>query len=229
MKSHTSAILVFAQSASRDAAAKKLPGGAPIFDQLTRQTLEKAKRTGLPLFHYDEAKQEGTTFQQRLSNAIRSLFDSGVESLVVIGNDSPDLTSRSLREAATAAQNKRAVLGPANDGGVYLIGIHKDHFDYGEFLHLPWRQESLFQEMASWIASRSRQEVLVFDSKMDLDTTGDFLNWSANPGPFHRRLAHLIIGFLCKKPIVFFQRPSLFAADYYPFTRFNKGSPVLSC
>ena len=116
MKPSSKAILVFAQSASRDALDKKLPGGECIFDHLTRQTIHKAKRTGLPVFHFDEEMQEGTSFGERLSGAMKSLFDKGFESLVVIGNDSPDLSTSVLRKAVSAFDRKKAVLGPSDDG-----------------------------------------------------------------------------------------------------------------
>ncbi|MDX1333133.1 MAG: DUF2064 domain-containing protein, partial [Robiginitalea sp.] len=140
MNPSSKAILVFAQSASLDAAEKRLPGSERIFEHLTRQAIEKAKRTGFPVFHFNERMQEGTSFEERLTNAMKTLFDQGFEHLVVIGNDSPDLTTETLRDAVASLDQKKAVFGPSDDGGVYLIGLHRDHFEYNEFRDLPWRR-----------------------------------------------------------------------------------------
>jgi len=225
---NSKAILVFAQSDSRDAADKKLPGGECIFKHLTGQTIQKAKRTGFPVFHFDEGMQEGTSFEERLSNAMKTLFDRGFENLVVIGNDSPDLTTANLKEAVSSLEHKQAVLGPADDGGVYLIGLHRDQFEYTEFRDLPWRREHLFQRMILWIHSRGFHNVKVLNYKMDLDTKKDFRNWSGNARNVCGKLIRLIAGLLQASPGPCFHRRFNASLDFYPFTRFNKGSPVLS-
>lgn len=229
LKPASKAILVFAQSASRDALYKKLKGGECIFDHLTRQTIQKARRTGFPVFHFDEGLQEGTSFGERLSGAMKLLFDKGFESLVVIGNDSPDLSPSVLREAFFALDHNGAVLGPSDDGGVYLIGLHRDHFEYDEFLDLPWRQKCLFKQMIFWIQSKGLEKVSVLKCKMDLDTTGDFRNWYGKTGFIRGKLNRLIAGLLHMDPGAGFQKSLRFPLDFYPFVRFNKGSPALSC
>jgi glycosyltransferase A (GT-A) superfamily protein (DUF2064 family) len=227
LKPASKAILVFAQSASRDARDKNLPGGQSIFDHLTRQTIQKALRTGFPVFHFDEQRQKGDSFGERLSRAMKSLFDKGIESLVVIGNDSPDLSTSVLRKTVSTLHPGTAVLGPSDDGGVYLIGLHRDQFEYREFLDLPWREPGLFQSMISWIRSGGSQHLVVLNYKMDLDSPKDFVNWSRTTGPIHQRVIRLIEGLFQAKTQVFSSGNLRFSQDYYPFIRYNKGSPVL--
>jgi len=221
------AILVFAQSASRDAADKRLPGSERIFEHLTRLAIEKAKRTGFPVFHFNEEMQEGTSFEERLTNAMQTLFDRGFEHLVVIGNDSPDLTTATLRDAVASLDHKKAVFGPSDDGGVYLIGLHRDHFEYNEFRDLPWRREHLFQRMIFWIHSRGIENILVLNCKMDLDTKIDFRNWSAGSKSTSGKLIRLIAALLQASPNDYFYKSLNFSQARYPFIRFNKGSPAL--
>ena len=228
MNPSSKAILIFAQSASRDATDKKLPGGECIFEHLTRQTIQKARRTGFPVFHFDEGMQEGNSFEERLSNAMKTLFDRGFENLVVIGNDSPDLTTATLKEAVFSLEHKKAVLGPADDGGVYLIGLHRDHFEYGEFRSLPWRQEHLYRRMILWINSKGVDNITVLHYKMDLDTKKDIRNWSKNAGNACGKLIRLIAGLLQSNPKPCSQKRLNFLQSFYPFIRFNKGSPALS-
>lgn len=179
------------------------------------------------MFHFDEGMQDGNSFGERLSRAMQSLFDRGFENLVVIGNDSPDLTTAMLREAVASLGDKEAVLGPADDGGVYLIGLHKDQFEYGEFLELPWRQGHLFHQMVSWIQSRGFQKVRVLNRKMDLDSTKDFRNWSGKSTPADGRIRRLIAGLFHPGPVACSSDTSFFSGDFYPSIRFNKGSPSL--
>jgi hypothetical protein len=199
-----------------------------IFEHLTKRTIQKAKRTGFPVFHFDEGMQEGISFEARLSNAMKTLFDQGYENLVVIGNDSPDLTTATLREAVSSLEQRKPVLGPSDDGGVYLIGLHRDHFDYDAFLRLPWRQEHLFRRMVLWIQSKGIPHVRVLNCKMDLDTTTDFRNWSESKKTTSGKLIRLIAGLLHVRPKASFHKRLSFSPGFYPFIRFNKGSPVLA-
>lgn len=228
MNLSSKAILVFAQSASRDAADKRLPGSERVFEHLTRQALVKAKRTGVPVFHFNEGMQEGTSFEERLSNAMKTLFDRGYEHLVVIGNDSPDLTTGTLREALASLDHQKAVFGPSDDGGVYLIGLHRDHFEYTEFRDLPWRHEHLFRHMIFWIHSRGIEDVMVLNCKMDLDTKIDFRNWSGSAKNTSGKFTRLIAGLLQGGPKDYFYKSPNVSQATYPFIRFNKGSPALS-
>lgn len=228
LKPASKAILVFAQSASRDAAAKKLPGSESVFEHLTRQTLLKARRTRLPVFHFDEGMQIGDSFGERLSRAVNSLFERGFENLVVIGNDSPDLTSALLCKAFCSLERGKPVLGPSADGGVYLIGLHKQHFEYEGFLNLPWRKEHLFTQMISWIQSRGVGQVTVLNCKMDLDNSRDFRNWHADSGHADRKLHGLISGLFSIGSAPGWTQAFGIPKDFYPSIHFNKGSPALS-
>jgi rSAM/selenodomain-associated transferase 1 len=69
--------------------------------------------------------QRGETFGERLWNAALDLFAVGYQSLCLVASDSPTLPTRALvaavRELTRAGE--RVVLGAADDGGYYLIGI----------------------------------------------------------------------------------------------------------
>ncbi len=226
MSRERTAILIFARTASRDAAEKAMPGSLQIFEHLTGQALLKARRSGFPCFHFGDRLQRGNSFQERLGSAMQSLFDKGFENLVVIGNDSPDLSVSTLQKAAKALSGKRAVLGPDADGGTYLIGMHRSQFDYHAFLEFPWRQAQLFDAMCRWLEKRCKADLLILDCQMDMDSLEDLRNWSSRPAPHLKRLFRLIAGLFGDSP-----RPSA-AGDAPPsegaylFFRFNKGSPL---
>jgi rSAM/selenodomain-associated transferase 1 len=69
--------------------------------------------------------QRGEGFGERLWNAARDLFAIGFDSLCLIDSDSPTLPARSLVAAVEelSKPGERVVVGAADDGGYYLIGI----------------------------------------------------------------------------------------------------------
>jgi glycosyltransferase A (GT-A) superfamily protein (DUF2064 family) len=220
------AILVFAQSARVDAAQKGLRGSEALFDQLTRQTLQKARQTGLPCFHVGEGEQWGETFALRLYHAMDSVFRKGFDRLVVIGNDSPDLSSDALLTAAACIGPDKAVLGPTGDGGVYLIGIHRNALSPEAFLELPWQRENLFSSMVSWLSEAGNQPPVILAPRMDLDTLNDLRNWVGNspiPGSLLKQLAKglsKLIGGI-------FAPHTQACSPGYALLPCNKGSPLL--
>ena len=73
--------------------------------------------------------QRGESFGERLFHASEDLIALGYDSLCLIDSDSPTLPAEFLRAAvkALARPGDRVVLGPAKDGGYYLIGLKQAH------------------------------------------------------------------------------------------------------
>lgn len=73
--------------------------------------------------------QRGGDLGERLFHATEDLLASGFESVCLVNSDSPTLPSAFLQQAALAlqAEGDRVVLGPAADGGYYLIGVKRAH------------------------------------------------------------------------------------------------------
>jgi rSAM/selenodomain-associated transferase 1 len=73
--------------------------------------------------------QRGAGFGTRLANAARDLFAVGFDSLCLINSDSPTLPTVALVAAVDelARAGERVVLGTADDGGYYLIGMKSMH------------------------------------------------------------------------------------------------------
>jgi len=55
-------------------------------------------------------------------------FPETFEEALLIGSDIPGLTTEVIEEAFTSLLTKDAVIGPADDGGYYLIGFRKKTF-----------------------------------------------------------------------------------------------------
>ena len=69
--------------------------------------------------------QGGSDLGARLARMFAALWNEGYERVVVIGSDSPTLTRRRVLDALAALRWADAVLGPARDGGYYLIGLRR--------------------------------------------------------------------------------------------------------
>jgi glycosyltransferase A (GT-A) superfamily protein (DUF2064 family) len=106
---------------------------------VTTGDLESAREAALrqvPAPRLVVLPQTGSTFRERFETAVRQAFDDGYEHVVVVGSDTPELNTGILQQAyfqldarfwkaarAGAAPLPRAVLGPALDGGYYLLGL----------------------------------------------------------------------------------------------------------
>jgi uncharacterized protein len=73
--------------------------------------------------------QRGESLGDRLLNATTDLLSTGYDSICLINSDSPTLPPAILLSAieALAPEGDRLVLGPAEDGGYYLIGLKNPH------------------------------------------------------------------------------------------------------
>lgn len=93
--------------------------------------------------NYDKHLQTGNDLGQRMLNAFRERFDAGANRAVVIGSDCLTITPDHIRRAFDALDEADIVIGPATDGGYYLLGMKEPH-DF-LFTDMPWSQPELRQ------------------------------------------------------------------------------------
>ena len=74
----------------------------------------------------DYVIQEEGDLGARMRQAFQKGFRQGWKQVVLIGSDLPDLTPAILRESFERLTDHDLVLGPARDGGYYLIGLKAD-------------------------------------------------------------------------------------------------------
>src|SRR5688572_18740978 len=85
---------------------------------------------------FHAAVQRGETLGDRMAEAFARGFECNARSVVIFGSDSPTLPAGSVQEAFAALDDCDIVLGPAEDGGYYLIGFR--HFAPGLFADVEW-------------------------------------------------------------------------------------------
>jgi uncharacterized protein len=87
--------------------------------------------------------QAGDDLGHVLLGATRALLDAGHDGVLLVNGDSPTLPPRLLVQAMEALREPgdRMVLGPASDGGYYLIGLKHPHQDV--FTRIAWGTETV--------------------------------------------------------------------------------------
>lgn len=90
---------------------------------------------------------------ERMAAAFDHGFDSGARRVLIIGSDSPTLPEEELHAAARIATDT-VVLGPAADGGYYLVGLHEKAWPRARpmFRNIPWSTEHVFTTTVERIA-----------------------------------------------------------------------------
>jgi len=88
--------------------------------------------------------QAGDDFGEVLFGATRDLLLTGHDCVLLVNGDSPTLPSHFLVQAIETLRNSgdRMVLGPASDGGYYLIGLKRPHRRL--FAQIEWGTETVF-------------------------------------------------------------------------------------
>ncbi len=69
--------------------------------------------------------QQGRSLKMKITNAFRIEIENNDQPVIIIGSDSPTLPPQYLEEALIKLRSTDLVVGPALDGGFYLIGINK--------------------------------------------------------------------------------------------------------
>jgi rSAM/selenodomain-associated transferase 1 len=77
--------------------------------------------------NYQKHQQVGEDLGIRMLNAFKDSFGAGYKKVVIIGSDLYDLTSENIEKAFTELDDNDVVLGPAKDGGYYLLGMNSLH------------------------------------------------------------------------------------------------------
>lgn len=120
--------------------------------------------------------QEGHDLGERMANAFARSFELGMDKVVLIGTDCPTLQSHHLHEAFEALTHSDLVVGPATDGGYYLIGM-KRRADY-LFEGISWSTaEVLSQTLA--VAKAHGLLPTLLEELSDIDTQEDWERYSS--------------------------------------------------
>lgn len=113
---------------------------------------------------YGKQLQQGADLGERMANAFLKGFERQFEKIIVIGSDMHDLSQKNLEEAFTALEKNDFVVGPAEDGGYYLLGMKK--FKSQLFENKDWGTATVLKDT---LGDLTDEHIAVLDEKNDVD------------------------------------------------------------
>ncbi len=158
-------------------------GAALVYRRLLERTVTAARQSGLA-FELRVTGAAPALFRQWLGDDIEAVEQGGGdlgERLtraaapgMVIGSDAPGLTPALLRSAAGALENAPAVIGPARDGGYYLLGFNAPvPFAFSD---MEWSTPAVFEETMRRLESHGITPAIL-PTLADIDTIDDLAEW----------------------------------------------------
>lgn len=121
--------------------------------------------------HHFKHLQRGRDLGDRMQHAFVKMFDRGYENVVVIGSDCLELRSKHITGAFDILKRFDAVIGPARDGGYYLLGLNRPVSSV--FKNKSWSTGSVFDET---IRSLQKEGIIWQELPVlrDVDTAQDW-------------------------------------------------------
>jgi len=116
--------------------------------------------------------QEGNDLGEKMLNAFKKVFELGCKNVCVIGSDCYELETEILHEAFDQLHSKDIVIGPAIDGGYYLLGMKKLYPDV--FKNKEWGTSSVLDDTLDAIA-KTGVSCSQLRELNDIDTIEDLL------------------------------------------------------
>ncbi len=112
----------------------------------------------------------------RLQRAFADSFAAGADQVVAMGIDCPQLTAQQLEQAMQALADHDLVLGPATDGGYYLLGLRRPCPEV--FQEIAWSTDKVLQQTLA-IAQGQNLRVATLAPLSDIDYPEDLPTWYA--------------------------------------------------
>jgi hypothetical protein len=129
-----------------------------------------------PNFDFDYRVQLGSNLGERMKNAFATVFNEGYDQAAIIGTDCAEVTADHLRQAFSRLKQFDTVIGPALDGGYYLLGMNSLIPEL--FSDISWSSDQVLQETILKLKLLNRS-VTLLESLSDVDQIEDWekLNW----------------------------------------------------
>ena len=147
-----------------------------------------------------EYRPQGTgDLGQRMKRSFEDAFRTGASEAVIIGTDIPKLTHGIIQKAFDALKQKNMALGPAKDGGYYLIGLRKNSLSQAIpdlFSGINWGAGDVLEKTIK-IADNAGLSFSLLDVLEDIDHPEDLMIWERlqhkNPTAFNPNRISIII------------------------------------
>jgi rSAM/selenodomain-associated transferase 1 len=120
--------------------------------------------------------QMGEDLGKRMQGAFENGFKNKIEKIIIIGTDCPDLSPHLIEETFWALNSQDVVLGPARDGGYYLIGLSQSFPML--FNDIDWGSDRVLAQTKKII---EQEQLSVYDLPVltDVDRPDDLYIWQS--------------------------------------------------
>ncbi len=125
---------------------------------------------GVNIHDFKSTSQKGNDLGSRMGNAFEHEFSLGAERVVMIGTDCAEITLGHIERAFGMLKLHDIVIGPAEDGGYYLIAMNEMHLEVLE--GVPWSTEHVL-EITKELAEESHLSVGYLEKLSDVDHESD--------------------------------------------------------
>jgi len=125
-------------------------------------------------FYY--RKQDGDTLGEKLHNAFADAFSGGKGKVVIIGTDCPGLAEAHIKKAFHLLERADLILGPALDGGYYLVGLRRACENLFQGIH--WGSEKVCRQTLE-TARQMNLKTELLEKLADVDRPADLSAWAA--------------------------------------------------
>jgi rSAM/selenodomain-associated transferase 1 len=125
---------------------------------------------------YQKKLQSGKDLGERMKIAFKSSFTAGYDKVIIIGTDCFELNEEFISIAFEKMNDDDVVLGPAIDGGYYLLGMKK--FYSSLFENIEWSSEKVLKQTLT-TAMRLNLSVFLLPQLSDIDREPDLKDYSA--------------------------------------------------
>ena len=170
-------------------------GAATVHRQMTEHTLLQARKLhsthGISIaVHFDGSghqqmqdwlgadlvyqSQPSGDLGWRMARSLRDAFQAGIERVAIVGTDCPGLDTALMGTAFDRLLTHDLVLGPALDGGYYLIGLR--YFVPELFVDISWSTDRVFIQTVE-IAHRLNLSIDRLPYLADVDRPEDLPVW----------------------------------------------------
>jgi rSAM/selenodomain-associated transferase 1 len=138
------------------------------------------------------AMQAGDILGDRLAVAFSErIFFYGAEKVMAIGTDDPTLSREQVDVALSLLDSCEWVVGPAHDGGYYLLGCRGEAYHTSVFRDVAWGTASVFATTVEKIRGLNAT-VAILPMRRDLDELSDLEAFAADPRNLERRTGALL-------------------------------------
>ncbi len=154
-------------------AAAALNGDTEIFLYFYPQNeLKKIKEWVSKDFNY--LPQSNGDLGTKMNRSFNEAFAKGMEKVVIVGTDIPDVDSELLKKAFDELERHDVVIGPTYDGGYYLLGLKKPVPSI--FRNIEWSTHHVFDQTLKKLRELGLKPKLL-NKLHDIDTELELLNW----------------------------------------------------